>query len=106
MHQLRTVSNRYHHFPLDVNNPEKDRLTCRCSMEPISEWIVDLSANPDTWLVKEKASDYLINGVVNAMVDVGAGIISKAMRLSKKEVRLDIRELFKKRLRELDDYDE
>lgn len=103
MHELRKVTNRYHHFPLDLYNPEKDRLTCKRTMEPISEWIVDLSANPNTWVVKNGVLDSVGAGLV-----MGAGIIaSAALHLyDNSGERPNIRNLFKKRLRELDDYDE
>ena len=103
MHQLRKVTNRYHHFPLDVYNPEKDRLTCKCTMEPISEWIVDLSANPETWVAKDKLTS-LGTEIANTLIGVSAGILAQSLHLYDEDP--DIRELFKKRLRELDEYDE
>lgn len=103
MHVLRKVTNRYHHFPLDLYNPEKDRLTCKCTMEPISEWIVDLSANPKTWARKDKLLSLDVGISLASLISAGVGYGDFVDYCDNKA---DIRELFKKRLLELDEYDE
>ncbi len=99
MQTLRKVTNRYHHYPLDLYNPEKDRLTCKHSMESISEWVVAFSGNPETW--KKSTASY-----ASVIKKMGTGLVS-ALELPISSLLVGgIRELFKKRLLKQEDNDE
>lgn len=72
---LRDVSNRYHHYPQDQFDPEKDKYECKNAMIPIAKWVVNIPYNMNKFTWRGSTMGRAVSAVSSTIVSLGSTLV-------------------------------